>query len=156
MVIDNVFCPDKEFEDFVQYFVDNFKELELGRHYSSNKKYSLDLLAEFDEPHGGNNNVASVDIYDKIFELNKGYITNEASRLLDSKEALLFWIVWIYTGYEVIDFVETDTIAMNYLIKKGVSKNKLFEIFSYQLKCKDSAQNFERLENIKTLSTNNN
>ena len=40
MVIDNVFSPDKEFTDFLQYVVDNFEDLEIGNHYSSDKNYS--------------------------------------------------------------------------------------------------------------------
>ena len=125
MVIDNVFCPDKEFEDFAQSIVYNFDELEVGTYCSDNKNYKIELVDSFNEEQGGNNNPASVDLSDKRYLLNKSSITDPKNEYINNKDILFFWIVWMYIGAEVQDWIINDEIALEYCLKKGLSKKNL-------------------------------
>jgi len=148
MVIDNVFCPDREFEDFAQSIVDNFNELELGTYCSENKNYKIELVDSFSEEEGGNANVAIVDLTDKRFQLNKLSITDPKNGYVNNKDILLFWIAWMYIGYENQDWITNDTIAIKYCLKKGLLKNNLMEGYLQALKHNPIDLNLERYENI--------
>lgn len=154
MVIDNVFCPDKEFLEFVNKICNQVDNLTVGVKHSANRNYTIVVLEEFNGEHGGNENPVTVTLGENLHEINKGHLI--FSKYNNTKAILYFWIIWMFIMDEVeYNYVVSSTIATNYCVSIGFSKSDLMNDFIETIKVIEDDLNLKRTKNIINLLSAN-